>query len=368
VFIVNGSCTKADGNFLGDFYFKRIGETGITIGSYPASDMDVQAMYDVGVSAVLDIQTTTDHRQRGIGMERMLRYYKSRGINLVVNYPVSDIKEKEYIEQLFQASQHLHDMIEVKGHHVYLHCAAGVSRSATLLLVYLALFLKHKHWDNLPELHKFIQQHYYLSFANILIAQKCIDLHRDFQSQQKINYEDEEERRRKAMEEAERQRQLKIAQEEAEKLRLQRLAEQEQEKLRLQRLQYQEAERMRQQKMEEEQAEIERKRKMAEDEARLHAKRLADEHQQHELKRRLAEEEAKRDAEKRRVKQEAELEAERLRLQKLAIEAAREEARMKKEHDEREEADRQRQMKLQKEESERQRKEREELEAQERLR
>jgi len=62
VFIVNGSCTKADGNFIGNFFFKRLGDTGITVGSYPINEVDVQQLRDAGVTAVLDIQTGTDHR------------------------------------------------------------------------------------------------------------------------------------------------------------------------------------------------------------------------------------------------------------------------------------------------------------------
>jgi protein-tyrosine phosphatase len=106
--------------------------------------MDVQSMYESGVTAVLDIQTPTDHRQRGVMMERMLRMYKGRGINLVINYPVSDVKEDDYLEQLFEASQHMHELIGVKGQHVFVHCSSGVSRAPTLVVVYLALFLRHK--------------------------------------------------------------------------------------------------------------------------------------------------------------------------------------------------------------------------------
>ena len=95
-----------------------------------------------------------------------------------------------------------------------------MSRSPTLVLVYLSLFLKHKYWDNIPDLHSFILKHYYLSMANQLIATQCIELHRDFQAKQKANFEDEDEKRKKELEEAERLRKLKIAQEEAERLRL----------------------------------------------------------------------------------------------------------------------------------------------------
>ena len=41
VFIVNGFCNKADGNFLGQFNCKTIGDTGITLGSYAYQESDV---------------------------------------------------------------------------------------------------------------------------------------------------------------------------------------------------------------------------------------------------------------------------------------------------------------------------------------
>jgi len=41
VFIINGFVNKGDGNFEGPFLFKTIEETGITIGSYPATEQDI---------------------------------------------------------------------------------------------------------------------------------------------------------------------------------------------------------------------------------------------------------------------------------------------------------------------------------------
>jgi len=38
VFIVNGFCNKADGNFLGQFNLKTIGNTGITLGCYALNE------------------------------------------------------------------------------------------------------------------------------------------------------------------------------------------------------------------------------------------------------------------------------------------------------------------------------------------
>jgi hypothetical protein len=270
----------------------------------------------------------------------MQRLYKQKGIGLVLNYPISDVKEEEYMEQLFEASKHLFDLIDRKQEQVFMHCSAGASRGPTLAMVYLAIFLKHKYWNNIPELQKWIKANYYMSLANIDIVLKVIERNREFQSKQKLNYEDEEERRRRAAEEAERLRQLKLAQDEAERIRLLRLAEAEREKLRLQREQHEQAERERLRKIKMQEEEDERLRRLAEERARLEAKKLEDEKAQHELERRLREEEAEREAERIRLQQEAEIQAERLRAQQLAIEAAREEAKLKKEREEREEEER----------------------------
>ena len=55
VFIVNGNINKADGNFHGNFYFNKLGDTGLTIGSAPSTDHDILALRDAGVTAVLDV-------------------------------------------------------------------------------------------------------------------------------------------------------------------------------------------------------------------------------------------------------------------------------------------------------------------------
>ena len=55
VYIVNGFVNKGDGNFEGPFLLKTLGDTGITIGSYPGTDQDVQMVKQAGCTAVLDL-------------------------------------------------------------------------------------------------------------------------------------------------------------------------------------------------------------------------------------------------------------------------------------------------------------------------
>lgn len=98
VFIVNGFCNKADGNFMTEFKFAEIGDTGIVLGSYPSSEEDIRKISQAGCTAIMDIQTSNDHLQRGIDVQRMKQLYQKHGITNNINYQVSDIYEAEYCD------------------------------------------------------------------------------------------------------------------------------------------------------------------------------------------------------------------------------------------------------------------------------
>ena len=57
VFIVNGLCMKADGNFLGAFHFKTIGDDNVTIGCFPQEQNDIEQIRNAGCTAVMNIMT-----------------------------------------------------------------------------------------------------------------------------------------------------------------------------------------------------------------------------------------------------------------------------------------------------------------------
>lgn len=75
--------------------------------------------------------------------------------------PVDDLASTEdYADALFDAAVQLDRLLE-KRHRVYVHCTAGQSRSTTLAITYLCLFIKSKHWQspglveqNLLKMHK----------------------------------------------------------------------------------------------------------------------------------------------------------------------------------------------------------------------
>ena len=110
------------------------------------------------------------------------------------------------------------------------------------MIVYLALFIKHKDWQSVEELYQYVENQYRWQDANLKIAKMVIERNKDFQNKQYQLFLEEEERKKREAEEAERQRLLNANMSDAERERLRKLKAEEEEKLRLQRLAFAEAE------------------------------------------------------------------------------------------------------------------------------
>jgi hypothetical protein len=57
LFFVNGEVDRCDGNLVTIFFFERIGNTNLYIGSYPMEDYDFKRLADEGVKSILNLQT-----------------------------------------------------------------------------------------------------------------------------------------------------------------------------------------------------------------------------------------------------------------------------------------------------------------------
>ena len=185
VFIVNGRIDKADGNFLGGFFFNKVKDTNIILGSYPLSQNDLIRMKKAGVTGVMNIQTGNDMTQRGVFWPQLVEKYKEVGIDNVFSYPIPDKDEDEYIEELFNAAQHLNDMINEQGLTVYVHDNSSLTRAPTLVICYLCLFVRIRTYENLPEAGALIKQYHNVSTPNLKILQKTLKKHKLFQDRQR---------------------------------------------------------------------------------------------------------------------------------------------------------------------------------------
>jgi len=55
VFVVNGHIEKVDANFVSGMTFDKIGDTGLFIGPYPQTEMDIEVLKQSGITGVLCI-------------------------------------------------------------------------------------------------------------------------------------------------------------------------------------------------------------------------------------------------------------------------------------------------------------------------
>ena len=121
---------------------------------------DVQRVADERCTAVLNLQTQMGLNQRRINAADISNTFYGKGISTYTRFQVADNFKQEYALDLFDAAKLLHELVDVKKEKVFVHDQTGVSRCTTLLLVYLALFVKHKSWRNIDELYTYIESEY----------------------------------------------------------------------------------------------------------------------------------------------------------------------------------------------------------------
>lgn len=105
------------------------------VGSCPTSQTDVQELKELGITAVLNLQTDEDIAWRNIdrdGVSAAYRAYRLREIR----YPIRDFDYEDLRRRLPEAVRLLHNLVK-EGHRVYVHCTAGMNRSPTVIIAYL---------------------------------------------------------------------------------------------------------------------------------------------------------------------------------------------------------------------------------------
>lgn len=155
---MNGHIEKADGNFLGELFCTKIGDTRCCIGSYLSQDEDFLRLKKAGITGILCLMNSNDLRSRGLKQRQLDQLSKMHGLK-TVKFPVSDIREKDLVANLFTAAQHLNSMLNNLNLNVYVHCNSGYTRSPAVVMAYLALFKQHRVWDSTEHLFKVMKSH-----------------------------------------------------------------------------------------------------------------------------------------------------------------------------------------------------------------
>jgi protein-tyrosine phosphatase len=110
----------------------------------------------------------------------MTQLYLSKGIKTAIHLPIEEHNEKELKMKVFAASQYLNDMVNNKGHRVYIHCSAGITRAPTVVLLYLCLFKRHKSWRDIDQVDQYLSSHYVVSYPNRQLVSQIIKDNHEF--------------------------------------------------------------------------------------------------------------------------------------------------------------------------------------------
>ena len=107
----------------------------IAVGPYPNDPAAVLGLQRAGITAILNVQSDADFRDRAIQWELFWKFYVSRGIH-VVRYPITDFDSSDLQLKLPGAVETLQGLLQSE-HSVYLHCTAGVNRSPTVAIAWM---------------------------------------------------------------------------------------------------------------------------------------------------------------------------------------------------------------------------------------
>ena len=115
--------------------FNRI-EENIFVGTCPGNLIDVQRLKQAGITAVMNLQTKSDYVDLGIDWPRLESHYHQSNIAIYA-LPIIDHDDDDLTAKLPTAAATLADIV-ARGHRVYVHCTAGMQRSPSVVIGYLA--------------------------------------------------------------------------------------------------------------------------------------------------------------------------------------------------------------------------------------
>ena len=138
----NSYLAVKDVNFVANLDFDKIGDKNIYIGPYPQSKDDFKKLSESGIDTILNVQTDKDMEIRQINYLLQIEQAKEFGIK-IIRYPIEDFNQEDLYNKLKGAGDVLNKLLK-NGKKIYVHCTAGMSRSAATVIIYMVLYENYK--------------------------------------------------------------------------------------------------------------------------------------------------------------------------------------------------------------------------------
>lgn len=135
----------------------------LVVGSGPTCADDVGALADLGITAVVSLQTDADLGERGLLWEIFWRLWVSRGV-VATRVPIVDFDKRDLLRHLDTAVDAI-DLHVRQGARVYVHCTAGLNRSPSAIIAWLML---HREMTLDAALGWLMERHEAIPFADVL--------------------------------------------------------------------------------------------------------------------------------------------------------------------------------------------------------
>ena len=136
--LTNSFLEVLDVNFISNLEFDKMGEKNIFIGPYPQSINDFKRLSESEIDTILNIQSDKDLLIRQVNYELQIEEAKKYGIT-INRYPIEDFNQIDLYNKLKGAGDLLNQLLK-EGKKIYVHCTAGMSRSAAVVIIYLVLY------------------------------------------------------------------------------------------------------------------------------------------------------------------------------------------------------------------------------------
>jgi protein-tyrosine phosphatase len=98
-------------------------------------DEDIARLAQMGITDVISLQSDEDLLNCGLSARKLLKDYTAAGIRLIRN-PVEDFNKAVLADRLPECVNALENALASEQSRVYLHCTAGINRSATVAAAY----------------------------------------------------------------------------------------------------------------------------------------------------------------------------------------------------------------------------------------
>lgn len=109
----------------------------ILVGTQVTGDEDLDALKKIGVGGLLSLQDEDDLRRAGLRWDLLQKAGAGRDIDMR-RVPIIDFDPGDLVAKIDRCVTELDDLLS-ESPRVYVHCTAGINRSAGVVLSYLVL-------------------------------------------------------------------------------------------------------------------------------------------------------------------------------------------------------------------------------------